>query len=382
MEYRTLKNSEDKPSLLGLGFMRLPCIDGVDEKIDYEKAQEIVDYCYDNGVNYYDTAYFYHGGMSEEFVGTALSKYPRESFFLASKMPVYSLKEEADIPTIFETQLKRLKTEYLDFYLYHAINGESFAKAESLGLYEFMQEQKKNGKIRHIGFSFHGTPEELEAICAAHPWEFAQLQLNYLDWELYRSREQYEILEKYGIPCIVMEPVRGGRLADLGPTANELLKSKAPEASIASWAFRYVAGLPNVMTILSGMSTLEQVKDNIKTFSSIQPLSQQEKEALDKATAIHKAMGSIGCTACNYCMPCPAGVNIPGIFALYNQSTLQSGPQRYKEAFEKSYAELPEGEKATHCIDCGSCESVCPQHLTIPSLLHKLEEGTPPVSFE
>ncbi len=330
MVYRTLKNSDDRPSLLGLGFMRLPHAEGDEKNIDQTHAMEMVDLAYKNGVNYFDTAYFYHGGMSEAFVGKALKQYPRYSFYLATKMPVYSLKEKEDIPEIFQKQLDNLQTEYVDFYLYHAIDAESFEKAEALGLYEFLLEKKAEGKIRHIGFSFHGKPEDLEVICPAHPWEFAQLQINYLDWELYRSEEQYKTLEKYGIPCIVMEPVRGGRLANLGTEANQLLTQHSPNASIASWAFRYVAGLPNVLTILSGMSNLEQVQDNLKTFDAIQPLSQEELKILHDATEIHKKAGSIGCTACNYCMPCPTGVNIPGILRFITIALYRMGLKNAK----------------------------------------------------
>ena len=379
MVYRTLKNSDDHTSLLGLGFMRLPHAEGDEKDIDHAHAMQMVDLAYERGVNYFDTAYFYHGGMSEVFVGKALAKYPRESYYLATKMPVFSLKEKEDIPQIFQKQLENLQTDYIDFYLYHAIDAESFQKAESMGLYEFLLAKKAEGKIRHIGFSFHGQPEDLEVICPAHPWEFAQLQINYLDWELYRSREQYEILEKYDIPCIVMEPVRGGRLANLGPEANTILTQHAPDASIASWAFRYVAGLPNVLTILSGMSNLAQVQDNLKTFDNIQPLSNEEQSLLEKAAEVHKKAGSIGCTACNYCMPCPTGVNIPGIFAMYNNCALNDGAEKCKEPFMKKYAEFPEAEKANHCINCGSCESVCPQHLSIPKLLSALQNGEIPI---
>ena len=238
------------------------------------------------GVNYFDTAYFYHGGGSETFLGEALAKYPRHQYYLADKMPLHMLEKEGDVPRIFAEQLARCKTGYFDFYLCHALSGDNYHKLEDYKVYSFLQQQKREGRIRHIGFSFHDEPEVLAKACRQYEWEFAQIQLNPLDWEVYRSREQYEVLAQRGIPCIVMEPVRGGRLADLGADANALLQAAAPGRSIASWSLRFAAGLPGVMTALSGMRDLAQAKDNITIASSMQPSSEEQPISLFAAPTI------------------------------------------------------------------------------------------------
>lgn len=361
-------------SLLGMGCMRLPTT-GKDNGIDFEAAQKILLDALAGGVNYVDTAYFYHEGHSEGFVGKALADVERASYLLATKMPVYMIKQAEDAPRLFEEQLQRCNTDYFDFYLLHALSAETFERSETLGVYTYLLEQKKLGRIRHFGFSFHDAPEVLETICAAHPWDFAQIQLNYLDWENYHSREQYEILQKYNIPCIVMEPVHGGSLADLGPQANAVLQQAAPGKSIASWAMRYAASLPGVLTVLSGMSNGQQLADNLATYSPFAPLHDAERAALDEALALYRGRKSIPCTACRYCMPCPVGVNIPGIFALYNTggNSLDVG------SFTFAYGNFPQEEKGNLCIDCGACAAVCPQQLAVPQLLHRLAAGEEPM---
>lgn len=372
MKHRSFKNLPQDISLLGLGCMRFPTLP--DENIDEEQSLAIIDYLYKSGVNYFDTAYPYHHGKSEAFVGKALSAYPRDSFYLASKMPVWELKTEADAPRIFEEQLARCKTDYFDFYLCHALDAERYELIQRLNLLPFLQKMKKAGKIRHIGFSFHDKPPVLKEICNGFNWEFAQLQINPLDWDVYQSQEQYEILVSHNIPCIIMEPVRGGQLTDLGPEANKLLTRQDAQGSIASWSMRFSAGLSNTLTVLSGMGSLAQAEDNIKTFCEARPLSQSEQQALDEAMQLYKESKAIGCTACRYCMPCPQGVDIPGIFKLFNHCNIQRMVD-----FKEEYKSFDESAKAAHCVDCGLCEKVCPQHLSIPQLLKKIDAGQPPL---
>ena len=240
MYTREYKNTGDQISLLGLGCMRLPKVEG-SEKIDRAKAQEIVDYAYAHGVNYFDTAYRYHEGDSELFIGEALQKYPRESYHLATKMPMWMVNKPEDVAAIFEDQLKRCRTEYFDFYLCHALNASTFERMKQFGAFEYLQKQKEAGRIRHLGFSFHDSPEVLRKIVAYGPWEFTQIQLNYLDWELQDAKGQYEVLTEAGLPVIVMEPVRGGALATLCPESDEIFRKARPDKSIASWAIRFAA---------------------------------------------------------------------------------------------------------------------------------------------
>lgn len=287
MYCRNYKDTDDRISLLGLGCMRLPKRASDKEDIDYPEAQKLVDYAFSHGVNYFDTAYRYHGGDSELFVGQALKKYPRDSFHLATKLPIWLLETPEDIDRIFEDQLQRLQVEYFDFYLLHALSKDSFEKSEQLGVYRRLSQLKEQGKIRRLGFSFHDSPKVLEQIAAAHAWDFAQIQLNYLDWEMQDAKGQYEILERSHIPVVVMEPVRGGTLASLCQESNDLFQAAAPQRSVASWAIRYAASLPGVMTVLSGMSNLEQMEDNVRTMTDFSPLTQEEYRVVEQALAAY-----------------------------------------------------------------------------------------------
>ncbi|MFV0412484.1 MAG: aldo/keto reductase [Oscillospiraceae bacterium] len=373
MTYREFGGLE-KISLLGFGCMRLPKITPDKEEIDYAAAQKLVDCAYAGGVNYFDTAYPYHGGSSEPFIGQALAKYPRNSFYLASKLPIWKLETHEDVTRIFEEQLRRCRVDYFDFYLCHSLNARHFEAIQRLRVLDALEALRRQGKICHLGFSFHDSPEVLEKICDAYNWEFVQLQINPLDWEVYRSEEQYQIAAQRGLPCIVMEPVRGGALANLGPTANGLLAGALPGQSAASWALRFSAGLPNVLTVLSGMTTLPQLQDNLQTLQRFAPLTPAQHKTLDLAMAAYKQGKTIGCTACRYCMPCPTGVNIPGIFALYNQNAFG----KTMEDFAEEYAALPPQENAANCVNCGQCEAACPQGLAIPAMLAKLHTGQRP----
>ncbi len=369
MKYRHFKPCGSEISLLGMGGMRFPTLQN--GKIDEKRSQEIIDYAYENGINYFDTAYMYHDGKSEEFIGRALKKYPRESYNLISKMPGWFVKEQGDVEKIFNTQLKRCGVDYFDFYLLHSIMEDNFdSYYVKYNIFDFVNEMKKQGKVRHIGFSFHDTPEFLEKVIDMYSFEFAQIQLNYLDWDLQNAKKQYEIIKSRGIQCIVMEPVRGGALADLCPKANELLKSVCPDKSIASWAVRFAAEKENVLTVLSGMSSMEQIVDNVKTVSELKPFSEAETKALSEALELYRNKDRIPCTGCRYCMDCPSGVDIPAVFAAYNEYV--SGGS--KEDF--LYAAKSLGSAGSQsCVECGACMRHCPQGIKIPENMRKIDKA-------
>ena len=361
---------DEEISLLGLGCMRFPTIKEGSEEIDEEKALEIVDYAYQHGVNYFDTAHGYHGGQSQPFMGKALKRYPRESFYLATKMPPWNLKTPQDVQNIFESQLRLCQVDYFDFYLFHAQNKEMFKRCVDLDVYGYLQKMREEGKIRFLGFSFHDTPEVLEQILDTYPWDFVQIQLNYLDWELQDARGQYELLTQRGIPTIIMEPVRGGALANLGEQANDVLKQAAPGRSVASWAIRYAAQLSNVMTVLSGMSNLEQLSDNINTLSPLEPLTGAEQKALETALDLYRKKDMVPCTGCRYCMDCSFGVDIPKLFQIYNRYVFSKNAAQFKEELKGCMeTELPQS-----CQKCGACMEHCPQHIDIPGTLQKMRE--------
>ena len=365
---RRLKNSDVTVPMLGYGMMRLPRLNG---EIDYDTVKKQVAIAMKHGVNYFDTAYFYHGGESEICAGKVLSAYPRDSYMLADKMPVSRLRTEADVERIFNEQLEKCRVGYFDFYLLHALNAGSWQKAQKLKVYEFLKKQKDAGKIKYLGFSFHDTPKVLQKITSAHPWDFAQIQLNYLDWTIYRSRQQYGILTKLGIPVIVMEPLRGGALATLNAEAREVFKKSAPDASVASWAFRYAGSLPNVLCVLSGMTMTEHLEDNIKTFTDFKPLDPGEQQVIKNALAAYQKSGVTLCTGCRYCMPCPVGVNIPENFKIYNGYKLSGNKNR----FQRSYDRLKDKQKASACVSCGLCTKKCPQKIDIPAILKQIAAG-------
>jgi len=365
---RHYKETEQTVPLLGFGMMRLPRISADKPDIDYAVTGNMIARALEAGINYFDTAYFYHGGLSEKCLGDLLSKYPRDSYYLADKMPISHAATVADAERIFNEQLSRCKTDYFDFYLLHAVNAGNWKKTVELGICEFLDEMKAAGKIRRFGFSFHDAPEVLRQVTDARPWDFVQIQLNYLDWELYRSKEQYEILTGRGIPAIIMEPLRGGALASFEPDVAAIFHNADPGAGIPSWALRYAGSLPNVLTVLSGMSLPEQLEENIGTFAGFRPLSDAERGVVADALALYRKTTLIPCTACRYCMPCPAGVDIPRIFGMYNQSRITRNP----DAFRTSYGKMEESEKASACVGCGACLEKCPQKIDIPAELKKI----------
>ena len=355
---------------LGFGLMRLPEQDG---KIDLDQVCRMADAYLDAGLTYFDTAYVYHGGNSEKIVKEALAKrHPRESYTVATKLPAWCMKEEADRNRIFNEQLERCGLTYFDFYLLHSIedggNGETY---DRLNCWEWAMQKKAEGRIRHFGFSFHGSPEYLEKLLDAHPEvEFVQIQLNYADWEnpVVQSGRLYEILHRRNMPIIVMEPVKGGTLAKLTPQQEGRFKAIRPDASVASWALRFVASLPGVMTVLSGMSSPEQVADNLKTFARFEPLTNAEKAAVEDVRRSIMSAEQIGCTACRYCTDgCPMNIAIPDVFRAVNTMKLYGDEFRPK-AFYSGLVGQGHG-RASDCVACGQCEGVCPQHLPIIELL-------------
>ena len=369
MEYRMMQNINAKTSLLGFGCMRFPL--NQDGSIDEEETFAMLDKAYQTGVNYFDTAYPYHGGASEPVVGRALARYPRESFYLATKLPIWEVKTIDDVKTIFTKQLERLHMEYVDFYLMHALNKERWETIKKLGILDYCEELRKEGKIRYLGFSFHDDYEVFEEIVTSYPWDFCQIQLNYMDKDTQATTKGVELAESLGIPMVIMEPVKGGSLANLPDDINRMFQEVRPEDSIASWALRYVGSFSNVKVILSGMSDMSQVEDNLKTFVNFEPLSNQEQQIVENvAETLHSRVQN-GCTACKYCMPCPAGVNIPGSFGVWNEYHVYGN---LKDAAYSWTKEIPEEAKPKNCIKCGKCEKVCPQKISIREDLERLQK--------
>ncbi|MBM6917480.1 aldo/keto reductase [Intestinimonas butyriciproducens] len=349
--------------------MRLPKIDPEKSDIDKEKAQEMIDYAYSHGINYFDTAYPYHEGKSELFVGEAMKKYPRESFHLASKMPVWLVEKPEDTLKYFEEQLNKCQVEYFDYYLCHALNHDRLEIIKKNHIFETLQKEKEAGRIKHLGFSFHGTIEMLEEIVNAYDWDFAQIQLNYYDWDMQNAKRQYEILEEHGLPVVVMEPVRGGALHTLCPEGIEMLKKADPNATPASWALRFAASLPNVLVVLSGMTTMEHMQDNVATVDDFKPLTESERELLFKVADVYKQSKTVPCTGCRYCMDCPAGVDIPAVFKIYNQYCVTEN----KAQFLADYEALGDSKQAHHCVACRQCCSQCPQSIDIPTRMEDVK---------
>ncbi len=359
---------------LGFGLMRLPEKEGV---IDHEQVCNMVDKYMQAGMNYFDTAYVYHGGKSEVAAREALVKrYPRESFMIATKLPAWEIKKEEDIERIFAEQCERAGVDYFDFYLLHSIEeGNNYDVYEKYDCFSWGLKKKEEGRIKHFGFSFHGSPELLVKLLDDHPEvEFVQIQLNYLDRSnpVVRSQELYDILHERNIPIIVMEPVRGGMLAGFSPEIDGKFKAMRPEKSVASWALRFVGSLPGVMTILSGMSTEAQMEDNIGTFTDFEPLSEKEFALVDEVTNELMAIPQIGCTACKYCCDgCPMRISIPDVFRTVN--TLRRYPDDWRS--KNFYNGLIQRYgKASDCVGCGQCERVCPQHLPIIDLMKEAAE--------
>lgn len=355
-----------KLSALGMGCMRLPVVDGKDDQVNQAAVEEMVAYAVSHGVNYYDTAWGYHSGNSELAIGKALAAYPRESFYLADKFPGYDLSNMDKVAEIFEAQLKKCQVEYFDFYLFHNVcemNIDAYLDPK-YGILDYLLEQKKNGRIKHLGFSCHGAMPVLKRFLEAYGehMEFCQLQLNYVDWTFQGCKEKVELLEEYHIPVWVMEPLRGGRLAKLTEGERAVLKELRPQESVPAWAFRFLQTIPSVVVTLSGMSDLEQTKANLETFSTEAPLSDMEWEAVLALGRSMTGPAALACTACRYCVShCPQGLDIPDLLALYNEHRFTGGGFIAPMALSA----IPKEKQPSACVGCRSCEAVCPQQLKI-----------------
>lgn len=398
MQMRTSPKNGETVSLLGYGCMRWPMKKGEDGKdhIDQEAVNEMVDYAYRNGVNYYDTSPAYLQGQSEEAAGIALSRYPRESYYIATKLSNFNnFSREAGLKMYRDSQ-KALRTDYFDYYLLHAIGTSGFEGFEERyinnGLLNFLLEEREAGRIRNLGFSFHGRKEVFDRFMELHEkyhWDFVQIEMNYVDWKHAKVPENvnadylYEELAKRNIPATIMEPLLGGRLAKLPDAIAEKMKEREPQMSIASWAFRFCGSYPNILTVLSGMSSMDPLIENVETFSHFKPLNDEEKAFLMEMANLMEDYPTVPCNACSYCMPCPYGIDIPTIFRHYNdhvnsgeiaQSCEQDHFQRLKRRYLVSYDRAVETvRQADHCIGCGQCRPKCPQSIDIPRALRHID---------
>ena len=367
MKYKSFQNIN--LSRLGLGNMRLPLVDPdmPNSYINYEEAHKIIDRAKENGINYFDTAYVYNNGDSEKCLGACMTKYPRDSFYLADK---FNHHANPDYEAVFEEQLKRLQTDHIDFYLLHCIMDGNADDYQNCGCIEYFEKQKELGRISYLGFSSHASPETLRRFAEIRKWDFAQIQLNYFDWYYGTAKEEYQILFEHNIPIMVMEPVRGGRLAKLTDEAEAILKNAHPEWRIPSWALRFVKSLPGVQVILSGMSSLEQMDDNLATFEDDERLSEEDLNTLKEALDKFRSSIVVPCTACRYCTEgCPMQINIPEYLKVYNAWKIDG-----HEALAGMSRVVSDGTPSV-CIQCGACQAVCPQAIAIPDLLMELAEA-------
>lgn len=359
-----------KLSALGLGAMRLPVIDGNDSNINEEATKDMINYAMEKGINYYDTAWGYHGGQSEIMIGKALKNYPRNSFYLATKFPGYDLSNMPKVKDIFEEQLKKCQVEYFDFYLFHNVcemNIEAYLD-EKYGIFNYLWKQKESGRIKHLGFSAHGDLPTIKRFLKAYgdKMEFCQIQLNYLDYLFQDAKAKIDLLKEYNIPVWVMEPLRGGRLANLPAEYVNELALLRPNETIPAWAFRFLQSFDSVTMVLSGMSNFEQLKENIKTFEEEKPLHKKEWNQLLSISSQMLEKKTLPCTACHYCTShCPKGLDIPSLLSLYNEHCFTEGGFIAPMALSA----LPDDKKPSACIGCQSCEAVCPQQIKISKVM-------------
>ena len=398
MEYRINEHNGDKVSLLGYGCMRWPMIKDKDGKdiIDQEKVNELIDVAIANGVNYFDTSPAYLQGQSEKASGIALNRYPRRSFYLATKLSNFNVWTKEASEKMYYDSFEQMETDYFDYYLLHSIgNGgyDTFAKRYvDNGMMEFLEKRREEGKIRQLGFSFHGNKEAFDRFMELHDkyhWDFVQIQMNYVDWRHADGRRNinaeylYEELDKRNLPIVIMEPLQGGRLSRVPDNVAAFMKERDPEKSIASWAFRFVGSYPRILTALSGMTYMEHLEDNLSTFLGFQPLTEDDLEFLEKMAVLMKEYPTVDCNDCKYCMPCPYGIDIPEIFKHYNncvnegkvaQSAEQKDYKKLKRQYLLSYDRaVPTLRQANHCIGCGQCMPHCPQSIRIPDELHRID---------
>lgn len=406
MTYRTNPSTGDKVSLLGFGMMRLPSVGGRsaregNEEIDQEMVNQMVDYAIEHGVNYFDTSPAYCRGKSEHATGVALSRHPRNSYFIATKLSNFApdtWKRENAI-AMYHNSLKELRTDYIDYLLLHGIgmgNGmeEYEARYVNNGMLDFLLAEREAGRIRNLGFSYHGDVKVFDRLLAEHDkyqWNFVQIQLNYLDWKYAKqinprntdAEYLYNELAKRNIPAVIMEPLLGGRLSNVPDSIVAMLKQREPEASVASWAFRFAGSQPDVLTVLSGMTRMEHLQDNLHTYSPLQPLSEEEFAFLQQAADRMMQFDTIPCNDCKYCMPCPYGIDIPAILLHYNkclnegnipESSQDADYRRARRAYLIGYdRSVPKLRQASHCIGCNQCSPHCPQRIDIPTELHRID---------
>lgn len=365
MQYRKDKNGNEI-SVLGYGCMRFTKEGG---HADIDKAEKEVMAAIDAGVNYLDTAYVYAG--NEAAVGEILARnHCRERIYLATKLPHYLIKSVEGAQKMFEEELRRLQTDYIDYYLMHMLTDlPTWEKLKKLGMEDWIREKKASGQIRNIGFSYHGRSDMFMQLIDAYDWDFCQIQYNYIDTQVQAGDKGYELAAKMGVPMVIMEPVKGGRLANLPEEAKEALNEADPDRSAASWALRWVGSHENVKVILSGMSSMEQLEDNLETFGKFQPLTEAEEEAVEKAADLISSRVKNGCTSCRYCMPCPFGVNIPEMFSIWNNCAMFDEEEKAKKAYAEQKVQ---DASADLCKKCGACEKACPQGLSIRADLEKV----------
>ena len=364
-----------KLSALGLGCMRFPVLNGDYSKVDMDATREMVAFAMQKGVNYFDTAWGYHEGNSESVMGEILRDYPREKFYLATKFPGYDLSNMDKVEEIFEAQLKRCQVEYFDFYLFHNVcemNIDAYLDSK-FGIYDYLIAQQKNGRICHLGFSTHGSLDTMRRFLDAYgkSMEFCQIQLNWLDWDMQNAKAKVELLNEYNIPVWVMEPVRGGKLADIEPEYKERLSAVRPEFSVVEWAFRFLQTIPETVVTLSGMSNMEQLKENIATYETEKPLSEDEKQILFKVAHDMISKTALPCTSCRYCTShCPMELDIPKLIELYNEHIYTGGGFLAPMAIDA----LAEEKRPSACLGCKACEAVCPQNIKISEMMKDFVE--------
>lgn len=396
MSIRVNPKTGDKVSLLGYGCMRWQTVKDEDgkENIDQDSVNELVDYALAHGINYFDTSPVYLMGQSEQATAKALSRHPRSSYFLATKLSNFSDWSRENSILMYKKSFENLSTDYIDYYLLHSAGNGGLdhfkERYEDNGLIEYLMEERKAGRIRNLGFSFHGNKKSFDYVLGLHDkvhWDFVQIQLNYVDWT-HASRGNinadylYSELEKRGIPAVIMEPLLGGRLAKVPDHIAERLKTRNPDASIASWAFRFAGSHPGVLTVLSGMTYMEHLQDNIATYSPLQLLSNDDFAFLEETADLIKEYPTVPCNDCKYCMPCPYGIDIPAILLHYNKCVNEGNIVTDKEgdSFKKARRAyligydraVPKIRQADHCIGCGQCTSHCPQNIRIPRELHRI----------
>jgi len=377
MQYREFGKLGFKVSAFGFGCMRLPVLENDSSKINEPEAIKMIRYAIDNGVNYFDTAYVYHGGKSELLVAKAIKDGYREKIKLATKLPVWKVCEYADFELLLDEQLKKLEVDYIDFYLLHGLNKGEWAKLKKLNVFKFLDNAVASGKIKYPSFSFHDELSLFKEIIDSYPWKMCQMQFNYLDTNYQAGTEGLQYAASKGVPVVVMEPLRGGSLSNSVPNDVKKIFDEAQiKRSPADWAFRWIGNFKEVVTILSGVNTMEQLMENVEIFDKVLPntMSKEELAIVDRVVDIYNSRIKVGCTQCAYCMPCPSGVNIPEIFKLYNEASIFD---RFEKNSENYKGFIKENSDASHCAECGSCEAACPQHI---SIIERLKEASSALS--